>query len=206
MHMAFEDKWTLLLPDTREKILGEAKRSSAANAARIYAEEVGMNAQYLGKKISRILGGNKPRVPREVNKSVPVKAPIDYAAKERERIKAKREAYSEVRLSSKEKKILKGIEDGTIDLETASRVVAAKAFEKLLKNPESTSFNSFIQAEMLKLKKAELEERNSMMNNLVSRMFGGYLPANKCRHCGKPIFDLEVEGGNNESVSYSGNH
>ena len=82
-----------------------------------------------------------------------------------------------------------------MDIATASRVIAAKAFEKLLKFPDSASFTNFIQSEMLNIKRQELTDKNTWAMELVNRMFAGALPPRICPHCGFELIKLPVLTG-----------
>jgi hypothetical protein len=118
---------------------------------------------------------------------------------------AKKEAYEGIKLSAKEKQLIKDIAEGKVDLEDASRVIASKAFEKLLKFPDSASFTNFIQSELLKLKRQELTDKNTWAMELVNRMFNGVLPPRICPSCGEvlvklPVLEGEVIETEDESV------
>ena len=174
-----------------------AKENSAYSAACKYYEEIGMDKNYLYNKLRKQLsklnfpsdsgnlveGNRKGLSPEKIIETAKTKAV------------ARKEAYEGIKLTPKEKKLIKDIESGTVDMESASRVIAAKAFEKLLKYPDSASFTSFIQNELLKLKRQELTDKNTWAMELVNRMFGGELPPRVCPDCGRVLVKLPVLEG-----------
>lgn len=187
--MAFEDKWGLISTIKQDEILNYARETSARQSANKFADEIQMSALYLARKINKVMG-NTP-APSKFR----VKKVKRYS--EKNRLKDKREAYAAVELTPKENKLLKDIAAGKVSMEDASRIIAAKAFEKILKDPTAISFNNFLQSELLKIRKDEVESKNSMALELMNRMFAGQLPT-VCPHCGKNMFDLKVIQGKEE--------
>lgn len=212
--MAFESKWNTITPNKREEIIRYAKETTPQTAAKKYALECGMSVAGLAIKLRDLL---KPveikKVDYQEQSGSKEKKPRNWEEEAKVKAQSRKKAFESVRLTPKEKKLIKDISDGKVDLETASRVIAAKAFEKLLKNPESASFNSFIQAEMLKLKRQEIEQKNNWAMELLDRMFAGQLPPTECPHCGHVLYKpLESHGAKKgviidaEPLSLTGNN
>lgn len=184
MYMSFASK--PINPVKWEEILKYAHGNGNYAAATKFAEEVDLNRNYLYRKINKTIGKTVLTPEDSENKIV------DSA---KARARGRVEAYEGIVLTPKERKLIKGISEGTVDLTTASRIIASKAFEKLLKFPDSASFTSFIQSEMLNLKRQELSDKNTWAMELVNRMFGGDLPPRICPHCGTELVKLPVLQG-----------
>lgn len=96
-------------------------------------------------------------------------------------------------LSEEEIDLLLRFKEGKVTLDEASRIVATKVFEKILKNPEDVKFIDFFRAELLKIKQQEVTDRNSWAMELVNRMFAGELPPRNCTKCGHPFIELSPQ-------------
>lgn len=179
-----------------EEIMQYAREHGAYEAAKLYAVKSGFNKVYLYSKLKRKIGNGRLDVGEEntmenVGGEFRPQAPEDKIVQTyKSRAIGRKEAYEGIELTWKEKKLIKDIAEGTVDMEQASRVIASKAFEKLLKFPDSASFTSFIQSELLKLKKQELTDKNTWAMELVNRMFNGELPPRVCPHCGTVLVKL----------------
>lgn len=77
---------------------------------------------------------------------------------------------------------------GNLSFNEMQRELAARAFEKILRNPESVHVRDWLQSEMVKIKKSELSERTAALEHFVGRLFGGYLP-DKCSNCNHPLWE-----------------
>lgn len=169
-----------------EEILESAKQLGLWGASKKHYAEVGMDLRGLYSKLKKFREregwGEGAAGGGELQKAV-------------SKAQARKEAYEGIKLTVKEKQLISDIAEGKVDLETASRVIASKAFEKLLKFPDSASFTSFIQAELLKLKRQELNDKNTWAMELINRMFNGELPPRVCPVCGEVLVKLPVVSG-----------
>lgn len=93
-------------------------------------------------------------------------------------------------LTQAEQELLKRFERGDVDLEEASRVVASRVFEKILRNPDQLKYIDFFRTELLKIKEQESTNRNNWATELMNRMFSGHLPPRNCPKCGYEIVKL----------------
>jgi hypothetical protein len=92
--------------------------------------------------------------------------------------------HIEKELSDEEIKLLDRIKNGEIELNEISRIVAAKVFEKMLKNPNDWHYLDFFRIELLKIKQEETQLKENWAKELVNRMFMGKLPPQYCPKCG----------------------
>ena len=90
---------------------------------------------------------------------------------------------SEEPLTQDELDFLERVGKGEVSLEETTRVVAKKAFEKILKNPNSIKVENWLQSELLKIKKSEFESQNNWRMELIDRMWLGQLPPQICPKC-----------------------
>ncbi|MBK9272858.1 MAG: hypothetical protein IPM48_14840 [Saprospiraceae bacterium] len=150
-----------------------AKQNSVFSAASKYHKEVGISENGLYRRLRRDLKkANQLRNETFQRKSGAGKA------KEKD----------EVKLSREEKKFLKNLKNGKASLEEASRFVAVRAFEKMLKNPGDVKFLDFFRVELLKIKKMEAETKKTWAIQLVNRLWGGAeLPPPVCPYCDKEL-------------------
>lgn len=183
-------------PEVWKKVLEESRVGKPFAVAEKYYKELGFNKVSLYYRIKKQLekegGGSNGE---EGNENFGGGKKNQYAENAKDKANARKEAYEGIRLTPKEKKLIQDIADGKVDLETASRVIASKAFEKLLKFPDSASFTNFIQSELLKLKRQELTDKNTWAMELVNRMFNGVLPPRVCPKCGEVLVKLPVLEG-----------
>jgi hypothetical protein len=92
-------------------------------------------------------------------------------------------------LSEEDQELLDRFERGEVSLEETSRIVAAKAIERMFKNPDSVKFIDFFRMEFLKLKQEENNRKENWGQALLKKLFvGGKLPPKYCPHCGEPVF------------------
>jgi hypothetical protein len=196
--MSFDTK--VVEPKLWESVLEYAREHGAYEASKRYAEETKFNQNYLYRKLVRLVGTGRTDIGEETEVDVSGgekgtgrnrrMSPEEILANAKAKAQSRKYAYEGIELTKKEKKLIRDIADGTVDMETASRVIAAKAFEKLLKYPDSASFTSFIQSELLKLKRQELTDKNTWAMELVNRMFAGELPPRICPKCGEVLVKL----------------
>lgn len=90
-------------------------------------------------------------------------------------------------LSLEETKLLEGLRDGTADFGAVQREVAARAFEKILRDPRALKVKDWLTSELIKIKKEESQAKIGAMEVFVRKMFSGNLPLN-CPHCGYMLF------------------
>lgn len=86
-------------------------------------------------------------------------------------------------LTNEEKKLLDRFEKGEVSLEEMSRIVATRAFEKILKNPKDIRFIDFFRTELLRQKEEAMQSKSILINNLIFRAFHGELPPRYCPTC-----------------------
>lgn len=96
------------------------------------------------------------------------------------------------KLTDEEKLFLEDLRSGKKDLSEISRLVAVKVFEKMLKYPDDFKFYDFYQSQMLQLKQEEAKTKNTMVMELINRLFNGQLPPTHCPNCGHEIIKLET--------------
>lgn len=177
-------KEIVIEPELWQKIMEVAREKGAYFSSKQYFEKTEHTRIGLYNKVRETLKKENPPPTQEEL------AENKIISSAKSRALGRKLAYEEVKLTPKEKQLIKDIADGKVDMEAASRVIASKAFEKLLKFPDSASFTNFIQSEMLKLKKQELSDRNTWAMELVNRMFNGELPPRLCPNCGHEIIKL----------------
>lgn len=176
-------------PKLWQELLDESNKSGAFAASKKFARPLGFSQNYLYRKLLRI--GRNAHVKEDLVDPNSEDPEDKISRQVRARARARKDAYDEIVLTKKERRLISDIAEGKVDLETASRVIAAKAFEKLLKFPDSASFTSFIQSELLKLKQKELTDKNTWAMELINRMFAGELPPRVCPNCGQVLVKLE---------------
>jgi len=182
--------------DIWEKVVEYSKAEGNYPAAVKYADELKLNTYYLYTKLKKLGEKGSGDVGDEMGGEKSGKKKNSFSEIAKQKAVARKEAYEGITLTPKEKKLILDISEGKVDLESASRVIASKAFEKLLKYPDSASFTSFIQSELLKLKRQELTDKNTWAMELVNRMFNGELPPRVCPGCGLTLVKLPVLEGN----------
>lgn len=175
MPSIFTPKFDLLPIQLQEKIFLSAKENGAYSTAKAFFEEAGMSEQGLYARLKLLL---KERG-------------IDTGGEKEKEVKTEVvNGKKEIKLSASEKKFLKGLESGSVTLEDASRIVASKVFEKMLRNPDDFRFIDFFRTELLKSKNAENQERKEWREQIVNRMFSGNLPPRICPNCGTELIKL----------------
>lgn len=92
-------------------------------------------------------------------------------------------------LTDEDSELLKRFSEGSVDFNEASRIIATNAFERILRNPSSVQVRDWLQSELIKLKKQELDDKNTWAMELVNRMFSGHLPPKNCINCGHPFIE-----------------
>ena len=198
MGMAFKAK--TIDPVLWEEVLQSNEEKGSYITAEKYYEKTGLSRSGLYWKLRHLKPSGETVGEEETEKSGGDKIVEGYKA----RAVGRKEAYEGIKLTPKERKLIKDIAEGTVDMQKASRVIAAKAFEKLLKFPDSASFTSFIQSEMLNLKRQELTDKNTWAMELVNRMFAGALPPRVCPRCGEVLVKLpELVGKVEDAESLS---
>lgn len=165
----FAPKWALLSKVKQGEIYAHAVAEGAVAAARLYATEVNMNEKALEARLRKYL--------KQTGR-------LEGYAKKDENEKPK------TVLTKQEKLLLKGLSEGTMGLEEASKVVAVKVFEKMLSNPDDFKYVDFFRTELLKIKQQENTDRNTWATELMHRMFSGHLPPRNCPKCGYEIIKL----------------
>lgn len=103
------------------------------------------------------------------------------------RIKSNPAEVEERELTVDEEGLLEGLRDGTADFGKVQREVAARAFEKILRDPKALKVKDWLTSELIKIKKEESQAKIGMMEVFVRKLFSGNLPTN-CPHCGHPLF------------------
>lgn len=160
----FADKYSLLSPQIKAEIANSVITKGAYETAKEFAPKVGMNMQYLYKKL---------------NKMYPKGDSLETDSKPQN---------DEIKLSKEEKDLLARLATGEASIEEVSRAVAVKVFEKMLRNPHKFQYADFIKTELLKVKKEESVTRDNFARELIVRMFAGKLPPKTCPNCGHVLF------------------
>lgn len=93
----------------------------------------------------------------------------------------------ESELTAQEVALIEGLRSGSTSFDTVQREVAARAFEKILKNPSSLKVKDWLQSELIKIKKEESQAKIGAMEVFLRKMFSGNLPTH-CAKCGTPLF------------------
>ena len=83
--------------------------------------------------------------------------------------------------------MLEGLRDGTADFGKVQREVAARAFEKILRDPKALKVKDWLTSELIKIKKEESQAKIGAMEVFVRKLFSGSLPTT-CPHCGHLLF------------------
>ena len=181
----FEDKFSKLDQETRDKILAMAGELGAWKTSIKWADAVSMHQMSLYQRIKKDLK----------------KAGVENGKPQPKEEKGK----VENKLTKEEKMFLDRLAQGSVSLEEASRVVAKKVFEKMLKNPGDVRFDNFFKTELLKIKQQENADKQNYMQTLLNRMFSGALPPRHCPQCGYEVIKIqEGEIVNAESVAATG--
>ena len=153
--------------EQKEKIEAFARRYNIYKASQKFCKEAGMAENALYKALRVKL----EHIPRHASKAgfYPKRA---------------------TKLTAEEKEFLKELKEGTKGVDDIARLVAVKVFEKMLKYPDDFKFYDFYQAQMLKLKKEEQTNKNTVAMELINRMFGGQLPPTHCPNCGTEVIKI----------------
>lgn len=106
-------------------------------------------------------------------------------------------------LTSKDAELLRRFSEGSVDFSEASRIIATNAFERILRNPSSVQVRDWLQSELIKLKKQELDDKNTWAMELVNRMFSGHLPPKNCINCGHPFIEVVESKNLTEPPTYN---
>lgn len=178
------------LPNTKQlEIFQYARANGEYQAAMKYAEETGMSWNGLYRRLVKELKKQNQEMPVAQSSKTQLS---QYNQGKRDAALA-RKINGEVELNAEEKKFLKNLKSGKASLEDASRLVAVKVFEKMLKNPHNVKFLDFFRVELLKIKKMEAETKKTWAMQFISRMFNGAeLPPPVCPKCKHEL----IPGGN----------
>lgn len=93
------------------------------------------------------------------------------------------------KITTEDLKLLNRIKEGTASFDEITRVLQAKALEKILRKPNSVKISDWLKSENLKIKKQKAEEKSNFALELLGKMFLGGLPAQNCIKCGHPFFE-----------------
>lgn len=162
-----ESIYNKLPQEQKEKIEAFAKKYNIYKASQKFCKEAGMAENSLYRTLRKRLD------------HTPV-----HASKQGYNFKRA------TKLTDEEKEFLKDLREGTKGVEDIARLVAVKVFEKMLKYPDDFKFYDFYQAQMLKLKKEEQANKNTLAMELINRMFGGQLPPTHCPNCGTEVIKI----------------
>lgn len=92
-------------------------------------------------------------------------------------------------LTNEDTELLERFREGKVGFDEASRIIASKAFERILRNPASVQVRDWLQSELVRIKRQELENKNNWAMELINRMFSGHLPPENCVICGHPFIE-----------------
>ena len=164
------------LPVTlREEIEKSVKEIGAFATANNYAEQAGMSSWGLYHNLNKKVKSGQIVTPGKTVAFNPWKA-----------------VKKPQKLSEEEKIFLEDLKSGKKDISEISKMVAVKVFEKMLKFPDDFKFYDFYQSQMLQLKQEEAKTKNTMVMELINRLFNGQLPPTHCPNCGHEIIKLET--------------
>src|SRR3989344_6311122 len=97
-------------------------------------------------------------------------------------------------LTAEEMTFLGRLQRGEVGLDEASRVVAVRVFENMLRNPHDVKFIDFFRVEYLRMKQEENRVKDQWSKEVIARFFAGKLPNAVCSHCGKSTVESENNG------------
>ena len=189
------------LPDSKQfLIINYAKEHSIQEASEIFCDEVGMKQESLKRRLTKLIHPTpKPISMSGADNNVNPLVGKHYGVKSSVKGKGEKE---ERKLNKAEKEFLKKLGEGTIGLEEASKFVATRVFEKMLKNPDDFRFVDFFRTELLKIKQEENNIKDSWGKEAIGRLFAGKLPPRNCPNCGfQLIEDIEVINGEEDDES-----
>jgi hypothetical protein len=178
----FKPKWKFVPQETRDKIIEYAKEHSPNMAGVKFAKKIGMHPTSVSIIVNKILQqehitpkyvGGKPKEP-------------SFYSKDGKWVFKKKA----IKLTEKEKDLLKRLGEGKATFDEVSKMVAVKVFEKMLKNPDDFKFYDFYQTELLQIKKQEVEDRNTWAMEIINRFFMGKLPPQICPKCGTKLYEV----------------
>lgn len=96
-------------------------------------------------------------------------------------------------LTADEVDFLRRFKEGTVSFEEASRVMALKVFEKMLKNPgENVKVKDWLDSELLNIKQQELNYKESFALEITKKLFGNRLPPRICANCGAEQYTMNL--------------
>lgn len=174
-----QPKFNLLPKETQLKILTDAGKNGIGVTAKQYHQSVDMTERSLYNAIQKRIAP-KQKTEKTVHNGGG---------------KSSQKGNGERKLTQKEKSLVKRIRSGEITLDEAAQIVAATAFENLLRNPGDIRMIDFFRTELLKLKKEENQIKDTWGKEIIARFFAGKLPPKYCPHCGKPTVDTVVLEG-----------
>lgn len=196
----FKPKYDLLPSEQREIIELEAKENGAFATAEKWHDIIGMSFEGLYKRLKKLVGTKKNLLETQETPE-----PLTRQEKKFE----KQVEKTERKLTKEEKIFLKKLATGEASLEDASKFVAVRTFEKMLRNPDDFKFIDFFRTELLKIKRDEVGIKETWAKEIIGRMFAGQLPPSNCPHCGKsvipdkkliPILEGELTGESPSSI------
>ncbi len=165
----FAPKFDLLPKSLQEEMIEYAEVNGIYRAGSHYCDRARMTRSGLSSRLRRELARkHKPTVQKI------------YGGGKVEK-KAKR-------LSPQEKQFLKDLAAGKVGIEEASRLIAVRVFEKMLKYPDQFKFYDFYQSQLLKIKEKEAEDKQTRAMELINRLFSGKLPPPNCPKCGTELY------------------
>ncbi len=89
-------------------------------------------------------------------------------------------------LTEEEKLFLNRIQSGEAGIEEISRIVAARVFENMLRNPDDVRFVDFYRSQLLLMNEEKQRTQDAWAREVICRMFSGHLPPREqiCSKCG----------------------
>ncbi len=89
-------------------------------------------------------------------------------------------------LTEEEKLFLNRIQTGEAGIDEISRIVAARVFENMLRNPDDVRFVDFYRSQLLLMNEEKQRTQDAWAKEVICRMFAGKLPPREisCGRCG----------------------
>jgi len=149
-----------LSEEYQKRILFDLASLGAAETARRHYEDLGIKETNLYKTLSN--EAKKQRINRVVG--------FDK---------------QDDKLKEDEKLLLIKYERGEVGFDEMQRVLATKMFKRLLTGEDKVTASDWLRSEQIKIRKMEVEDQKTAMEEFLDAMFSGFLPSLTCPYCGE---------------------